>query len=45
MQEYRAYIMGLDGHVQSRIDLRCKDENTAKERAKQLVDGQGSWIG
>jgi hypothetical protein len=39
MQEYRAYIMGPDGHVQRRVDLRCKDENTAKERAKQLVDG------
>jgi hypothetical protein len=39
MQEYRAYIMASDGHVQSRVDLRCEDENTAKELAKQLVDG------
>ena len=39
MQEYRAYIMGPDGHVQSRVDLRCKDESEAIERAQQLVDG------
>ena len=39
MQEYRAYIMGPDGHVQSRVDLRCSDESEAIERAKQLVDG------
>ena len=39
MQEYRAYIMGPDGHVQSRVDLRCKDESEAIVRAKQLVDG------
>jgi hypothetical protein len=25
--------------VERRVDLRCKDENAAKERAKQLVDG------
>jgi hypothetical protein len=39
MLEYRVYIMGSDGHIQSRIDLLCQDESTAKERAKQLVDG------
>lgn len=38
MQEYRAYILGPDGHVQRQIDL-VADENTAKEQAKQLVDG------
>ena len=31
MQEYRAYIMGPDGHVQKRVDLRCNDENEAIE--------------
>jgi len=39
MQDYRAYILGPDGHIQSRVDIRCADEKTAKERAKQLVDG------
>jgi len=39
MQEYRAYILGSDGHIQSRVDLVCADERAAKEQAKQLVDG------
>ena len=39
MQEYRAYIIGPDGHVQSRVDLRCKDVAEAFELAKQLADG------
>jgi hypothetical protein len=40
MDEYRAYIMGSDGHIERRVDLICRDENTAKEQAKQLVDGR-----
>ena len=39
MQEYRAYIMGPDGHVQNRVDLRCNDEDEAVGLARQLVDG------
>ena len=39
MNEYRAYLMGPDGHIQSRVDLICEHEEEAKERAKQLVDG------
>ena len=39
MKEYRAYIMGPDGHVQSRVDLRCNDKDEAVGLAKQLVDG------
>jgi hypothetical protein len=39
MQEYRAYIIGPDGHVESRVDLRCADVAEAFERAKQLADG------
>lgn len=40
MQEYRAYILGPDGHVRDRVDIVCDDDETAKEKAKQLVDGQ-----
>ena len=40
MPEYRAYIMGPDGHIQSRVDIVCRDEKAAKEQAKQLVDGR-----
>jgi hypothetical protein len=39
MNDYRAYLIGSDGHIQSRVDLVCEDEAEAKERAKQLVDG------
>ena len=39
MHGYRAYILGRDGHVQNHVDLICKDEIEAKERAKRLVDG------
>jgi hypothetical protein len=39
MNEYRAYLVGPDGHIQSRVDLICEHEEAAKEQAKQLVDG------
>jgi hypothetical protein len=39
MNGYHAYLMGPDGHIQSRVDLTCEDEEAAKEQAKQLVDG------
>jgi len=37
--DYRAYVIGPDGHVRQRFDLWCATEGEAKERAKQLVDG------
>lgn len=36
--EYRAYALGSDGHIVSRIDLICDNDIGAKERARQLVD-------
>jgi len=39
-QEYRAFIIGRDGHVVDRVDLLCSNEADARQRAKQLVDGQ-----
>ena len=39
MQEYRAYVVGSDGHIKLCIDLICADDDAAKERAKALVDG------
>ncbi len=39
MSEYRAYIIGTDGHFLRAIELVCRDEESAKEYAKQLVDG------
>lgn len=40
MQDYRVYILGEDGHVQSRVDLRCGSDAEAIELAKQFVDGR-----
>ena len=38
MQEYRANIMGLDGHIELRIVLMCEDETEAKKRARTFAD-------
>jgi hypothetical protein len=39
MTDYRAYLVAWDGHFTKAIDLECPDDETAKEQAKQLVDG------
>jgi hypothetical protein len=36
---YYAYVIGHDGHVCNRIEIRCGDEEEAKRCANQLVDG------
>ena len=36
--EYKAYAIGPDGSIALRIDLVCEDDDSAKERARQLVD-------
>ena len=37
MEDYRAYVIGPDGHIMNRVDFSCRDDEAAKERAKQLV--------
>ena len=37
MPEYRAYIMGDDGHILRPVNLVCEDDEAAKEKARQLV--------
>jgi len=39
MADYRAYIIGIDGHFLRAIELVCPDDEIAKEYAKQLVNG------
>jgi hypothetical protein len=39
MLEYRAYLLGPDDRIQSRVELICESEEDAKEQARQLVDG------
>jgi hypothetical protein len=38
--EYRAYAIGPNNRIASRFDLLCEDDDDAKERARQLVEGQ-----
>jgi hypothetical protein len=39
MPEYRAYVVGSDGHFIDAFELECADDTEAMERAKQLVNG------
>ena len=39
MQEYRAYLIGPDGHIVKRVELVCADDEAAKEQAKSLANG------
>ena len=39
MAEYRAYILTPDDHITKAVDLFCEDDEAAKERARQLVNG------
>jgi len=47
MAEYRAYIIGMDGHFVRAVGFTSPDDDTAKEYAKQLVDGHDIelWLG
>jgi hypothetical protein len=49
MPEYRAYIVGQEGHFIRSVELLCTDDERAKEYAKLLVDGHhvscGSEVG
>ena len=40
MRNYRVYILGEDDHVIDRVDLRCNDDETAKNEARKLAIGQ-----
>jgi glycine cleavage system regulatory protein len=39
MVDYRAYIIGLDGHFYRSVSLDCVDDAAAVEQARQLLDG------
>ena len=39
MRDYRAFIMGPDGHIKDRFEFWAEDDEKAKECAKQFVDG------
>lgn len=39
MLEYRAYLVGQDGHFIACEPLVCGDDSEATEKAQRLVDG------
>ena len=39
MHSYRAYLLDADGHIIDRIDLTCGDDESAKARARELMNG------
>ena len=34
MEEYRAYVIGPDGHIINRVDIRCSDAKEARGSQK-----------
>jgi len=40
MQDYRVFVINSDGHVIDRFEIWCLDDDEAKEKARQLLDGQ-----
>ena len=40
MAEYRAYLIGKDGHITEAIELSCGNDKAAIEKAKQLAKGR-----
>ena len=39
MPHYRTYILDEHGHLMGALRIDCIDDETAKEQAKQLLDG------
>jgi hypothetical protein len=39
MPDYRAYIIGLDGHFKNAVALDCADDSAAIESAKRVING------
>jgi hypothetical protein len=39
MAHYRAYLIDRDGHHIKAVDLNCTDDDDARKRAEQMVDG------
>jgi hypothetical protein len=39
MAEYRAYVIGADGHFYSAVRFECPGDEEARKEAEKLVDG------
>jgi hypothetical protein len=40
MDDYRAYIIGKNGHITEAIELSCENDKAAIEKVKQLAKGR-----
>ncbi|HEX2656078.1 MAG TPA: hypothetical protein VHN11_20845 [Xanthobacteraceae bacterium] len=38
MQGYRAFVIGVDGHIENCVEIICEDDAEAIRLAKKLVD-------
>jgi len=38
MQGYRAFVIGVDGHIENCVEILCEDDSEAIRLAKKLVD-------
>jgi hypothetical protein len=41
MRDYRAFELGPDGQITSRFDFSARDDEAAKEQARQVASGEG----
>jgi len=39
MQDYSAFVVGPDGHVTNRYDFSVRDDDAAREQARQMAFG------
>ena len=45
MEDYRVYVIGPDGHIINRIDIRPLDQEEARRLAKAAVDRHAVELG
>jgi hypothetical protein len=41
MRDYRAFELGPDGQITGRFDFSARDDEAAKEQARQVASGEG----
>jgi len=41
MRDYRAFALGPNGQITSRFDFSARDDEAAKEQARQVAFGEG----
>ena len=44
MQEYRAYLVNSEGHLNDHIEFRAPDDQTALTHVRQYLNGQDAEV-